>query len=358
MRWQFFADLLERFTQAVEPQCPAAFETDLRHRLSAFTGVWIVDGSCLDRIAHRLEVLRDEPSVVLPGSLLGIYDLFRGFPRRLLFSEQAKRGEVPQLKQVLDDVPAGTLLVADRAYCSHKLMGELTSRDIAGLVRCSKAIGLQHLEPLGRRRHQGGTLEESLVRAGTPQKKEQQQTLRLVVWTKGKKTVRLLTNVLDPAELSAVDALALYQRRWAIERMFYDLKEVLDLHSFYAANVNAVAMQVHAAALVYVALRVAQARIAQQVELPPEKLSVPKLFPRIAAAHFCLVSARLTFLAVQQANPAVQLREPVWTEQDFAWVSLDVVRVEPRTARRRTWKRPNGQHASLHRFTKPKKDDR
>ena len=357
MRWVFFADVLERFTDAVAQDCPVTFEEQFHDRLASFSGVWAVDGSCLDRVAHRLKVLHDSSLVVLPGSILALYDLFRGIPRRLLFCEQAKRGEVPQLREVLDDVPTGTLLIADRAYCSHVLFGELSEHGVFALVRCTQAIGLEHIERLSRRRHKGGALLDTVVVAGTPQRKSQQQRLRLIEWKKGSTHVRLLTNVLDPERLCAKDAVDLYRRRWTVERMFYDLKEVLDLHRFYAANVNAVAMQVHAAALVYVALRVAQARIASRWRLPPERLSVEKLFPRVAVAHQGYVAVRLAFRATQEANPEVRLKEPDWRQQPFASVPLESVLVEPRRGERRRWRPPNGQHASLHQFKETPDDD-
>ena len=353
LRWEFFADVLEKFTDSVARDAPPIFEQDLHKPLAAFKDVLVVDGSVLDRVAHRLKLLHDERSVVLPGSLLGIYDLFRGIPRRLLFCEKAHRGEVPRLKDALDDISPGSLLVADRAYCSHVLFGELSEREISAVVRCTSAIRLDHVKPFGHRPYKGGMLTESIVIAGTPQRKKQQQTLRLIEWRTSKRVLRLLTNVLDAERLTATTALALYERRWTIERMFYDLKEVLNLHRFHAANVNAVAMQVHAAAIVYVALRVAQARIAQYVKLPPEKFSVEKLFPRVAAAHYGLLTARLAFLATQQANPHVELKEPDWSQQPFASVKLASVLVETRSTKRRKWKPPNGPHVSLHRF----KDD-
>jgi hypothetical protein len=96
----------------------------------------------------------------------------------------------------------------------------------------------------------------------------------------------LLTNVLVPARLRAEEALDLYPYRWGIERMFYDLKEVLNLNRLYAANPNAVAMQVYAAALVYNALRVAQSEGAAQVGVAPETISPAKFYPKVVTATF------------------------------------------------------------------------
>src|SRR4030065_636623 len=72
------------------------------------------------------------------------------------------------------------------------------------------------------------------------------------------------------ATRSAREVLALSPRRWSIERLFFDLKEVLNLHRVYAGNPNAVAMQVYAAGCVYNAMRVAQGEVAAAAGVPPQ----------------------------------------------------------------------------------------
>ena len=47
-----------------------------------------------------------------------------------------------------------------------------------------------------------------------------------------------LTNVLEPSVLSVPDALSVYPWRWKVERLFFDLKEVLNLHRFYTSSPN------------------------------------------------------------------------------------------------------------------------
>jgi hypothetical protein len=354
LRWEFFSDLFEAFSASALKDHAPAFEADLREALPCFPQVFVVDGSRLDAIAHRLKVLWDERVVVLPGSLLVLYDLYRGVPLRVHFDEDSNRAEVPALKGELDAVPKGALLLGDRAFCSHRLFGDFKTREIWAVVRCTKAIGIEPQSELSRAHHDGGVLRDCLVIAGTGQRPAQRQHLRLIEWRKAKKSIRLLTNVLDPQKLPASAAIALYRRRWSVERMFYDLKEVLNLHRFYAANVNAIAMQVYAAALVYVALRIAQATIAKTTELKPEQLSVEKLFPRVASASTAFVTTCLTVIALRAANPGVNFVEPEWSEQPWAWVPLDSVVVEPRNpVRRRRRRCPALQsHASLHAFTR------
>jgi hypothetical protein len=145
----------------------------------------------------------------------------------------------------------------------------------------------------------------------------------------------LLTSVLDPRRLAAVDALALYPRRWSIERLFFDLKEVLNLNRVYAGNPNAIAMQVYAAGCVYNAMRVAQAEVAEAAGLAPEALSPAKLFPKLAAACHCYALCELWFLETQGANPRRRLRKPPLARRRFSQVYLASILVEPRKAHRR-----------------------
>jgi hypothetical protein len=354
MRWEFFRDLFDAFSASALKDHTPAFEDDLHKSLPAFPEVFVVDGSRLDAVAHRLKVLWDERVVVLPGSLLVLYDLYRGVPFRVRFDEDSNRAEVPALKCELEGLPKGALLLGDRAFCSHRLFGDLTTRGLWALVRCTKAIGIEHVSEVSRAEHDGGVLRDTLVVAGTTQRPSERQSLRLIEWRAAKKSIRLLTNVLDPQKLPATAAIALYRRRWSVERMFYDLKEVLNLHRFYAANTNAIAMQVYAAALVYVALRIAQAKIAATVRLAPEQLSVEKLFPRVASASTAFVTTCLTVLALRDANPGVDFVEPDWSKQPFAWATLESVRVKPSDPNRRRRRRrpPQQRHASLHAFTK------
>ena len=351
LRTEFFAGIFDAFLESVLPTCEPAFESPLQAQLAHFGTVLVVDGSRCDAVARRLRVAWDEESVVLPGSLLVLYDLFRGVPRHVRFDADAAAAEVPALKAQLDRVPRGALLVADRAFCSHRLFGDIQTRGIAALVRCTQAISLAPGALLGTSRHQGGKLKDTLVTAGTHQRPREQQRLRLIEWSKGREKLRLLTNVLDPARLPAAVAIDLYRRRWSIERMFYDLKEVLNLHRFYAANAHAVAMQVYAAAIVYAALRIAQARIARTAELPPERLSVEKLFPKVAAAAAEWTTTCRAALRIRAANPGVQIIEPDWSQEPFAWTTLDTVLVEPRRTKRRP-PRPTparASYVSLHR---------
>jgi hypothetical protein len=122
-----------------------------------------------------------------------------------------------------------------------------------------------------------------------------------------------------------------------VERLFFELKEVLNLHRFYLTSPNGVAMQmqVYAATVVHTAFRVAQGRVAVAAGMTPEEISPAKFFPRLAVASIGLTWAELAFRAMAQANPGVALQKLNRQDCAFAWTPLEAIRVEPRKGRRK-----------------------
>jgi len=360
MRPEFFQGLFEAFTRRVLEREPPSFLEDLREVGSRFAGVLAVDGSGLDAVAHRLKVLWDERAVALPGSITAFYDLFQGIPRILRFHEEAHKGELLRVEEALSELPPESLCIGDRAFGVPRFFESLEKCGLFGLARHSKTVKIRTLKVLSRKERVDTVLEDTLVEAGSGTNGVARQRLRCIYFRSGKKVLRLLTNVLDPKRLSAEEALVLYRRRWKVERMFFHLKEVLNLHRFYAANANAVAMQVYAAAIVYVAMRTAQARIARAVRIPPESISPAKLFPRVAAASSTLTWMKIGFRRTQEWNRHVKLREPQWSKLPEHRVPLASILVEPRKGKRRKRRycAARRRAVSLHHFVKKRRPKR
>jgi hypothetical protein len=260
----------------------------------------ILDGSRLAAIAHRLKLLWNERAVVLPGCLLGVYDVGRGLCRHLDFNADAAASEMTRAKAALAALARDTLVLGDRLYGTADVFAAVGRHHGWGVVRRNRLLSLHKLQRLRKRRIHGGLLEDWLGHAGTGVSAPR-QLLRFIRWRRGGTRYELLTNVLAPGRVSAEDALDLYPHRWGVERMFFDLKEVLNLNRLYAANPNAVAMQVYAAAIVYNALRVAQSDGAAQVGLAPEDLSPAKFYPKVVTAAFL-------YLHRQQWEREIRLR--------------------------------------------------
>jgi hypothetical protein len=193
---------------------------------------------------------------------------------------------------VLQTLAPDTLVLGDRLYGNGAFFTALAQQRCWGVVRRNRPWTLRKVHRLSKRRRWGGDLEDWLVQAGTGAPAAR-QSLRYVRWRDRGVRYEILTNVLDPARLAAEEAVALYPYRWGVERMFFDLKTVLNLNRLYAANPNAVAMQLYAAAMVYNALRVAQSEAAAQVDVSPEDISPAKFFPKVAAtAYVALLEQR------------------------------------------------------------------
>jgi len=334
LRPAFFAEVFGRFTARLVEVVPARYAAGVAPVRARFTDILLLDGSRLAAIAHRLKLLWRERAVVLPGCLLGVYDLGRGLCRQLHFSADAAAGEMTRAKAVLAAIGRDTLLLGDRLYCTADFFEALHTQGCWGLFRRHRQLSLHKLQRLSKRRHAGGCLEDWLVRAGSGASAPP-QLVRYIRWRHGGTRYELLTNVLAPARLAAAEALALYPYRWRIERMYFDLKEVLNLNRIYAANPNAVAMQVYAAGIVYNALRVAQGEVADAAGLEPEAISPAKFFPKMVAACQTYVVAQQWERRVRHLNPHRRLRMIDWHAERWASVSVPLLLVEARSETRR-----------------------
>jgi len=255
-------------------------------------------------------------------------------PRLLCFDANAAKSEMERMRELLAQIPGGTLLLGDRLSASVQLFWELGQRGIYGLFRRNGRLSWHKLRRLSRQRVDGGVLEDWLVEVGSGATAPKQR-VRLIRFRRAKVLYELFTNVLDPQQLRPQEAINLYPQRWSVERLFFDLKEVLNLHRFYAANPNAVGMQVYAAALVYTALRIAQAHAAQQAQVKPEEISPQKFFVRVAVASSTWATIQLATDLIRKANPGMPIREPNWKRHKFASTTLKEVRVQKRKGKRR-----------------------
>jgi Transposase DDE domain len=242
--WHFFANLYEAFLIQVLPQAQPCYASPVHTLREHFHEVWIVDGSRLDAVAKRLKLLWDVRAQVLPGCLTAFYDLYRGLVRHLAFNADAAAGELPRAIAALAHIPKGTLLVGDRLYGVGAFFAALRERGLFGLCRRNGRQSWRWLCELSKTYIAGGTAWDTLIEV-KGNKDIPTQTLRWLRWRKGRERWEMLTNVVEPQRLSLRDALSLYPWRWKVERLFFDLKEVLNLHRFSTGSPNGVAMQVY-----------------------------------------------------------------------------------------------------------------
>lgn len=145
----------------------------------------------------------------------------------------ARDAERTLLRDLLDELPERTLLVADAGFTGFDLLGELCRRRVSFLIRVGRGVRL--LSELGYYQREG----RSTVYLWPDRRREcAPLTLRLIRVG----SVYLITDVLDPRRLSRAMAGELYRRRWGVEVAFRTLKRTLEHHtvrSCAAANARA-----------------------------------------------------------------------------------------------------------------------
>src|SRR5262249_52760784 len=152
----------EAFVVQVLPTAHPCYAQPLQSLRQHFPDVWVVDGSRLDAVAHRLKLLQTVRACVLPGCLIAFYDLYRGIARQLAFDADAAAGELPRTMAALTHVPPGTLLVGDRWYGVGKCFAALRSHQLAGLCRRNGRQSWRWLRALSATSVAGGVAYDTL----------------------------------------------------------------------------------------------------------------------------------------------------------------------------------------------------
>jgi len=154
-------------------------------------------------------------------------------------------GERGQLRQMLDDTPAATLIVADAGFTGYDLLRTIIDSGRHVLVRASKALTL--LRDLG---HAEQVDEQTVYLWPSHAQRHRQPPLVLrLVTTRStgdrRRKVYLLTSVRDPGVLSDEQVCTLYRMRWGVELCYRALKQTLDRRTLRAHAPATVLFEMH-----------------------------------------------------------------------------------------------------------------
>ena len=193
--------------------------------------VRMLDGNCLDGRQHRLRVTRASTAAPLPGKALAVFDPALETITTLVPCEDGHTQERALLHQVLPQVGAGEVWVADRNFCTTGFLEALAERGAYSLVREHGLLRCTPLEAMRPVPLQGAgvrALSEQRVqlkphRDGRPGLELRRIRIELEQPTRhGETEVYLLSTV--AAEVADAATLArLYRQRWSIERAFLHL---------------------------------------------------------------------------------------------------------------------------------------
>lgn len=165
-------------------------------------------------------------------------------------------------------IAAGTTYVFDKGYCRFDWWQKINDCKAFFVTRPKRRMRLRTVKhrPVNDRRGVGFSIiaddEVKLVSKGDSRLPLPLRRIRVRREQGG--LVALLTNDLGS---SAVQIAALYKSRWQIELLFRWIKQHLDIRKFLGTNDNAVRLQILAAMIAYLLLRIA-ARANRVVMLP------------------------------------------------------------------------------------------
>src|SRR5574340_924207 len=255
-------------------------------RLAPFAaGVVALDESVLDRVKRWVKWLREMPdgdSRLLPGRLVGLFDVRLQQWRRLDVPVDATANCKVHARAMLSGLVTGTLILFDRGYFSFPWLDELTQ---LGYWYISRTVGKTRYQVL-HILYQADGVFDALVYVGVHRSDQAAQVARLVCFRVGTQRSSYLTNVLDPATLSMADIARVYARRWDIELAFRELKEYLGLRLLWSAKLGVIYQQIWASLILAQLLHAFQVELAARAEVDPFDVSLALLtryVPRLLA---------------------------------------------------------------------------
>jgi hypothetical protein len=246
--WVFLRQLLHKASARFQTAFGAQFRWKGRQ-------VFAIDGT-------RLPLLRDKSLFKAFGSCRGagrpmttisvLFDVFSRVPADVTFGPHAS-SERDHLYELLDAIPAGSVLVLDRGYPGFVLFCELRRRGIDFIVRsptrhCFGGVrkfvrsGLDHdrIPLINNRRFEHPDLPDEI-------------SVRAVRLREGKQTMVLLTS-LSGRTASCSQLTALYKARWNIEGAYKILKvDGFGVDTLHSKSVDGVKQEV-AARLIFMTL--------------------------------------------------------------------------------------------------------
>lgn len=259
------------------------FERAVRHMgaLAAANGrVWLVDGTgvCMPGTqANDRLFLRQSSSARMPcAHLLLFTDAASGAVMRADIAD-CRQAEMRQFLRCIADIPAGTVVVGDRAFGSYLALHELTTHKVGAVFRLHVSRKPITVKRLGK-----GDEIQSWQRP-VPGDSAFPEQVRELPWFMPVRVVRraivrkgyrplqlaLATNLLDAAEWPADRIVESYLRRWGIENDIRDLKLRHGLELLSAKNPGTVRKEIWSALAAFNAVKVLQSRSGEQ----PRKLS-------------------------------------------------------------------------------------
>jgi len=253
-----------------------------------FAHCWIVDATTLEALFKKVGALREVEGTIRGGKLLSVLDLASKLPVHLVWDDQTATNERHLLDRIKHLLRPGTLVLLDRGFYGFPLFDWFTDQTLFFITRTRTDAAYQVTQVLA----ETATVRDRLIQFGQFRSNPCRHLVRVVEIRVGEGWHQYLTNVLDPAVLTAAEVAELYGRRWRIEEAFSLVKRLLGLSYLWTGAANGIQLQVWATWLLYAVLIDLCDAIAEVRQLPLDRISVEMVYRGLY--HFTVAFAQGT----------------------------------------------------------------
>lgn len=276
------------------------------------TQIVALDETTLDAVARLCDDTKHLSSSSMQlrvGKLVGLFDVRRQHWLRIEFRSDVLAHCKTGALLLLEDLAAGSLVLADLGYFGFAWFDYLTQQGYWWLSRLkpNTSYEIRHIFC------EQGEVLDALIWLGTGRNRAA-HACRLVQFRHGATLYRYVTNVLDPHQLGLADIAQLYARRWDIELAFRLLKEHLHLRYWWACEPILVLQQLWVTLIVAQVLHHLQAEIATRAGVDPFDVSLPILLDVLKEASWPTPEGLIASLV--ERGPRLGLIRP---HRRFAW---------------------------------------
>jgi len=171
--------------------------------------------------------------------------------------DSAQHHEATRAHAMTEGLQAGDIAIGDRGYYSFDWFRDLDERDVTFVSREKSTLQCRVLECVPPDGLMDGIVSDERVELSNYYTRKKYgkpfRRIRANVETGGVR--REMVFVTNNFTWSARTVAELYKARWNVELLFKELKQTLQLQSFYGTNENAVKWQIWAALIVHLVLR-------------------------------------------------------------------------------------------------------
>lgn len=229
-------------------------------------------------------------------------------------------GELRQFLRCLPRLAPGTILVADRQFCSYLALHEMSQRGVFGVMRLNVSRKPVSIQPLGsndeiqvwrRTRLNAGAFQDQLRLA------PEEMAVRVVrgrIERKGYRPVEIAvaTNLLDATRWPPEKVIELYGLRWGVENDIRDLKLRHGLSMLSCKSSDTVRKEIWSALLAYNCVKLLLSRAGQF----PRRLSHKRAGAVILEASMRMAEALTTCLPAMYRELIRRLSRLVLVQQE------------------------------------------